>query len=249
MLAPSRFMMWNRILLVLACFGFLSISAQERDAGLWAGVSLNSEVVKDLEFSFSPEFRLHENLRQLASYFTDLSGQYKFNKSISASAGYRIGGRNSGDYYDLRQRVQLGLTFKKKIKDFVFSWSPRWQGAIAGAVSESDGDFITTLRNRIKINYGGIKKWEISSSYEIFNITSQYSPPDLQNWRWVISLERDLKKGQAVSVGYLIQRDLTESPIEMDYIFLVNYSLRLDIYKKKKEKKDEEEKSGGHDHN
>lgn len=249
MLAPSRFMMWNRILLVLACFGFLGVSAQERDAGLWAGVSLNSEVKKDLEFSFSPEFRLNENLGRVASYFTDFSGQYKLNKIVSVSAGYRIGGRNSGDYYNLRQRVQLGINFKKKIEDFTFSWSPRWQGAIAGSVSESDGDFITTLRNRFKVNYGGFKKWEISSSFEIFNITSAYSPPDLQNWRWVISLERDLKKGQAVSVGYLIQRDLTESPIEMDYIFLVNYSLRLDIYKKKGDKKDEEKKSGGHDHN
>ena len=242
-------MMWNKLLLVLLCLSVLGVSAQERDAGLWTGISINSEVKKDLEFSFSPEFRLNENLGRLASYFTDFSGQYKLNKIVSLSAGYRIGGRNSGDYYNLRQRVQLGLNFKKKIKDFALSWSPRWQGAIAGSVSESDGDFITTLRNRFKVTYSGFKKWELSSSYEFFNITSVYSPPNLQNWRWVVSLERDLKKGQAVSVGYLIQRDLTESPIEMDYIFLVNYSLRLDIYKKKGDKKDEEKKSGGHDHN
>ena len=245
----SPCMTWNKLIIFVAFFGVLGLSAQVRDAGLWTGVTLNSEVKKDFELSFSPECRFDENLTRLVSYFTDLSGQYKVNKNLSLSAGYRIGGRNSGDFYNLRQRVQLGLTFKKKIKNYTLSWSPRWQGSLQGTSAENDGDFITTLRNRFKVVYGGIKKYEISGSFEFFNITSAYSPPYLQNWRWITSVERDLKKGQSISIGYLIQRDLTESPIEMDYIFLLNYSLRLDIYKKKGEKKDEDKKSGGHDHN
>ncbi|MFM9985679.1 MAG: DUF2490 domain-containing protein [Flavobacteriales bacterium] len=247
--AHSLFTMWSKLVITIACLGVLEMNAQINDAGLWTGVSLNSEVKKDFELSFSPEFRLDENLTRLSSYFMDIGSQYKLNKNLSFSAGYRIGGRNSGDFYNLRQRVQVGLTLKKKVKDFTLSWSPRWQGSIQGVGIENDGDFITTLRNRFKAVYGGIKKYEISSSFEFFNSTSAYSPPYLQNWRWILNLERDLKKGQSFSVGYLVQRDLTESPMEMDFVFLLNYSIRMDIYKKKVEKKDEEKKSGGHDHN
>lgn len=240
--------MWNKILISLACFGYLTSFSQERDVGLWAGFSLNSEVIKNLDLSFSPEIRLKENMGEVASYFTDLSGQYKINKNVYLSAGYRIGGRNSGDFYNLRQRVQLGIAFRKKFKDFTFSWSPRWQASILGYGSENDGDFMTTLRNRFKIVYGGWKKYDLAGSFEFFNATTAYSAPYLQSWRFITSVERDLKNGQSVSLGYLVQRDLTESPREMDFIFLVNYSLRLDIYKKKSDK-GEEKKSGGHDHN
>lgn len=240
--------MWNKALALVACLSFLGATAQERDAGLWAAFSLNSEVSKKLELSVSPEVRFNENLSEMASYFVDISGQYKLNKGIYLSGGYRAGGRNAGDYYNLRQRIQLGLNFKRKIKDFTLSWAPRWQGAIQGASTENDGDFVTTLRNRFKLVYGGIKKYELASSFEFFNVTSLYSPPVLQSWRWIASVERDLKRGQAVSIGYLVQKDLTESPMEMDFIFLVNYSLRLDIYKKKGDK-GEEKSSGGHDHN
>jgi hypothetical protein len=49
----------------------------------------------------------------------------------------------------------------------------------------------------------------------------------LTNWRWTAQVSRKITKKQTVVAGYLIQRDLTESPQEMDYVILVSYKVEL----------------------
>jgi hypothetical protein len=199
--------------------------------------SVSTEVKKRLELSLGTEARLNENITQLSSAFTDLGAQYKINKQIYATATYRLGTKSSGDFYELRQRFQLGLQFKKKWNDFTLAYQPRWQASVTNNQGESDADFVTIIRNRFKIQYGGIKKTNISTSYEFFNLASQYTPFLWRGWRWVTEVERDITKNSSASLGYLIQKNLLSSPQEMDFVFLLSFQQKLKWKSKSKEKR------------
>ncbi|MFN0031343.1 MAG: DUF2490 domain-containing protein [Flavobacteriales bacterium] len=231
-------MMWNKLHIIIPLVISCAANAQFKDAGMWTSLALSAELSKKLEVSISPEVRLDENITRLASAFTDAGAQYKFSKRLSISATYRGGVRRNDLFFDPRQRLQLGVALKKKWNDFTFTYQPRWQFAIANFAGESDADFVTTVRNRFKVNYSGLKKTDISTSFETFNATENNTNLALQNWRWIGEVERSLNKSQSLSVGYLVQKSLHDSPQEMDFVLLVSYQLQLDL-KKKGDKNDE----------
>jgi hypothetical protein len=49
----------------------------------------------------------------------------------------------------------------------------------------------------------------------------------MTNWRWTAQVARKINKKQSVALGYLIQRDLTESPQHLDFVFLLSYKVEL----------------------
>ena len=203
------------------------VSAQYNDAGLWADISLSHEVSDRLEVTVSPEIRLDENISRWARCFVDVSAEYSLNKRFSMTAAYRGGLANDGVQVDPRQRLQYGLTIKEKLDDFVFQFQSRIQLSIAGTVGDADADFVTLWRNRAGIKYTGLKRLDLSTSFELFNNASQYNPLELQNWRWIAQATRKITKKQSVAAGYLIQRDFTESPLETDYVILLSYKVEL----------------------
>lgn len=222
----------NLFLYILFLIPFLGLS-QEKDAGLWSGIGLSYEVNKKLEVSVSPELRLEENLSRISSAFCDFGAEYKLGSGFSASATYRIGGRNRIDFYQTRQRLQLGLGYKWKFENFSISYALKYQASIQGALSgESDADFVTIIRNKVGVKYDGFKKYSLSSSFEFFNSASEENRLEWQNWRSTTEVERKINKRNFVSLGYLIQKDLISSVPSMDFVVLVGYK---HIFKKKKE--------------
>lgn len=218
----------TRTSIFLICLFFSCIaSAQYNDAGLWADVSLSHEVSDRLEITVSPEIRLDENISRWSRCFVDVSAEYSLNKRFSMSAAYRGGLSNDGVHVDPRQRLQYGLTIKEKQGDFVLQYQSRIQLSIAGAVGDADADFVTIWRNRLGIKYTGLKKLDLATSFELFNNTSQYNPLQLQNWRWTAQGTRKITKKHSIAAGYLIQRDLTDSPMETDYVILLSYKVEL----------------------
>src|SRR5687767_8858845 len=124
-------MMWNKLLLIIALFLPSILLAQYKDAGLWAGYSFSADLGK-LELSIAPELRMEENLSRISTVFADLGAQYKLTKQLSVAATYRGGARNSDDFYEPRQRIQLGLGYKDKFSDFTIGIQSKWQAAITG---------------------------------------------------------------------------------------------------------------------
>ncbi len=80
---------------------FLSISlallfSQAFSQRTWFDAEFSTEIVKDLEFSVSPEIRFKENF-ELNEYFLQTALEYKFHKYFSLGAGYRYGYNINGD--------------------------------------------------------------------------------------------------------------------------------------------------------
>ncbi len=190
-------------------------------------VGLSHELNNRIEISVSPEVRFDENISRWSRLFVDIGAEYKASKNISLQAAYRGGVGNDGVQIDGRQRIQYGISFKEKWNDWTIQLFSRAQYSVTGGLGDSDADFTTIWRNRASMKYGGLKKTDLSSSFELFNSISAYQNLALTNWRWTAQVSRKITKKQAVSVGYLIQRDLTESPQEMDYVFLLSYKVEL----------------------
>jgi hypothetical protein len=201
--------------------------AQTKDAGLWMDVGFSHEMGDRFELTVSPEIRLDENLTRWSRLFADASLEYKYNKHISLSTAYRGGVGNDGVHIDGRHRVQYGLGLKQKWSDWSVQYQSRVQFALNAAWSDADVDFNTTWRNRITLKYGGLKKTDLATAYEIFNSVSAYQELAMTNWRWTAQVARKINKKQSVVLGYLIQRDLTESPQHLDFVFLLSYKVEL----------------------
>ncbi len=190
-------------------------------------VGVSRELGDRFELTVSPELRLDENLSRWSRLFADASLEYKYNKHISLSAAYRGGVGNDGVHIDGRHRMQYGLGLKQKWNDWTFQYQSRVQFALNAAWSDADVDFNTTWRNRITVKYGGLKKTDLAAAYETFNAVSAYQEMAFTNWRLTAQLTRKINKKQSASIGYLIQRDLTESPQHIDFVILLSYKVEL----------------------
>ncbi len=222
-------------------FSSLVSFSQYKDAGMWIDASAVGELNKRLEFSFAPEIRLNENLSRISRLFADIGLQYKLNKHFHTALTYRTGFAQLTDEYQMRNRVQFGIGYKKKLRDFSLALSSRWQLATRANMPENDPDLKTTFRNKISVKYSGVKKIDFSTSFELFNNSNQYSSFTLQNWRWTVSAERKLNKLNYLSLGYLIQKSIDDSPQEMDFVVLVSYQHNLKWKKKKGDKEEDSE--------
>lgn len=218
---------------LLASFG----SAQNvNDAGMWNAFSFSSDIkdltpwkdpkiFKDWSVHVDPEMRFDENCSRLNGYFVDLGTEKKWSKYVLTSVEYRLGTKREESWYNLRTRWSMGGQLSLPIKDFKLSSTTRYQFA---QVLSSDVDMKSTWRQKVSLEYGGWENFGIQISHEIFFLPITF---ENTNWRSQLSLKYKLDKSNAFSVGYLVQRDLTNA--DMDFIILTGYKWE---FNKKKEK-------------
>lgn len=224
-------MRWSSLIkikwMALSLFLVMKGHCQFKDAGLWSEIAVSVEH-KDWTFQCAPEVRMHENITRVGRAFVDFGVQYKWSKQVFITSTYRAGVADQIDYYDTRQRMQLGMGWKQKFGDLTCTWLSRAQVAMQGRFAETDADFQTTWRNRVQLKYNLTKKWAVGSSMELFHNIERYQSASLQNWRWMATLDRDLPNKQSIRVGYLIQKNLSNSPQEIDFVFLLGYNFQFD---------------------
>lgn len=213
------------------------MSAQNmNDAGMWNTFSFfgdikdltpwkDPKVFKDWSIHIDPEMRFDENVSRLYGYFADLGTEKKWSKYFLTSLEYRLGAKREESWFNRRTRWSMGAQLSLPFKDFKLSSITRYQVA---KVLTTDLDLKSTWRQKFSLEYAGWKKIRIQISHEFF-----FLPITLENtnWRSQISLKYKLDKSNALSVGYLVQRDLTNA--DMDFIILTGYKWE---FNKKKEK-------------
>lgn len=219
--------------LFVASFAF---AQNVNDAGMWNTFSFSGDIkdltpwkdpkiFKDWSIHVDPEMRYDENISRLYGYFADLGTDKKWSKYFLTSVEYRLGARREENWYNLRTRWSLGAQVSLPLKDFKFSATTRYQVA---KVITTDLDLKSTWRQKISMEYSGWKNLGIQMSHELFFLPISLSNT---NWRSQISLKYKLNKSNAISLGYLVQRDLTNA--DMDFVILTGYKWE---FNKKKEK-------------
>jgi hypothetical protein len=218
---------------LLASFG----SAQNvNDAGMWNTFSFSSDIkdltpwkdskiFKDWSLHINPEIRFNENVSQMSNVFSDFGTDKKWSKYLSTSLDYRVGARREEDWFNVRKRWSFGAQVIFPYKNFKFSATTRCQ--ISRAIT-SEIDIKSIWREKFTLEYSKWEKWAFQVSHELF-----FLPITLENsnWRSQASLKYKLDKSNALSVGYLVQRDLSNA--DMDFIILSGYKWE---FNKKKDK-------------
>jgi hypothetical protein len=226
----------NAALFLFFFFASLANCQNVNDAGMWNAFSFSADIKdltpwKDGEFfkstaiHFSPEFRFNENITQLNGCFADFGIDKKWSKFISTTAEFRLGAKRNDETFSARKRWSLGLQLGLPVKEFKITSTTRYQIAQLGS---TDLDLNSTWRQKVAIEYSRWKKLSIQVSHELF-----FLPITLENtnWRSQLALKYKLNKSNAISLGYLVQRDLSNA--DMDFVFLTGYKWE---FNKKKDK-------------
>lgn len=236
-------MIRSNLLLVVLLWS-ANVLGQYRDAGLWTSFSMQGNVNKRLSLSVSPELRLNENITEISRSFIDYGAQYKLHKYLFVSATWRGGLANTGEYFETRRRLQLGLGTRHKTDFFTVSFQSRGQLSFNPNSAETDIDFTTTWRNKIAVKYTAVKKTDFSTSFELFHRQGRVQNLELTDWRWTASVERKINKRNFLEIGYLIQKNMVKSPQEIDYVILLSYTMEIDLKRKKKDENQNNPSSG-----
>jgi hypothetical protein len=220
------------VYLLLAGGGMLYAQTSQ-DAGLWASYAFEAKYKKKWTFGISPEVRFNNNMTHLNRAMIDIGAEYKPIKTFFAGASYRTSLRSQDDWQDVRERFQFGIGLRQEWNAFTFTYQPRYQVALQQVGNDGDADFETTFRNKLTVKYDINKKTDVSTAFEVFNNAEQGQEFTLENWRWKVDFSYAINKRNEVSIGYMIQKSIYDSPQEMDYVVIIGYSNDINLSKKK----------------
>ncbi len=183
------------------------------------------KIFKDWSIHVNPEIRFNENVSQIGNVFSDFGTDKKWSKYFATSLEYRVGAKREEDWFNVRKRWSLGAQLSFPFKNFKLVSTTR--GQISRAIT-SEIDIKSIWREKLSLEFSKWEKLSFQLSHELF-----FLPITLENsnWRSQAIVKFKMDKSNAVSVGYLVQRDLSNA--DMDFVFLTGYKWE---FNKKKEK-------------
>lgn len=198
-------------------------NAQEIDRGLWLNPSLVYKGLKKVDLELSPELRWDQDVTRLRTRQVDLKARYDLKKGYFAGLSLRLGAiqRNSG--WQPRQRIQLNGGKKWKPGDFRIGYTTKIQFTFSGQTRTRDADLNSNFRNKLSLNYAGIKKFTPGISYELFHGLSDGAFLELQDWRFILEGEYKINKRNSIGLGYLLQQEIRTGIDQRDKVILLSY--------------------------
>ena len=209
-------------LFLLLITSFISKSQVVSDAKLWTGITV-SKSFNDFEFSFSEELRMNENFTHIDKLFSEIGADYKITKGLNIGANYRFNRDNdyeSGNY-DIKNRFDIGISYKYKYENFQFSLRTKLQTQPA----RKDEINPTYIRNKFAVKYALNDSFTPFFSYEFFY---QFNNEQVIN-RNRISLGTKYKvnDNNAIKLFYLYENRFNTSKPQHNHIWGITYSIKL----------------------
>ncbi len=212
----------KNLIFILLLFPFFTKAQVVSDAKIWGGLSI-SKKINDFKFSFSEELRTDENSSHVDKVFSEVGVQYKIRKGLYVAANYRFNRDN--DYesanYDIRHRIDIGLTYKYKLNDFRFAFRTKIQTKNA-LPNENNPTF---SRNKVSVKYKLKKNLSPFIAYEFYY---QFNDEKVIN-RTRISLGTSYKinKRNAVKLFYMFENRFNVRNLKHNHIYGISYNIEI----------------------
>lgn len=213
----------NKVLItILILLPFLTSAQIVSDAKVWSGLSITKKIV-DFEFSFSEELRMDENASHIYKVFSEFGAQYKIIKGLYVAVNYRFNRDN--DYetvnYDIRHRIDFGLTYKRKLNDFRFAFRSKIQTKNALSAENKP----TFSRNKISIKYKLKNNLSSFISYEFYY---QFNEEKVINRnRFYLGSSYKINKHNAVKLFYMYENRFNVKTLKHNHIYGLSYSIEI----------------------
>jgi len=211
--------------------------AQQNDFQTWSSFSLNYKINKQWQITFNPELRMIENSSEAGNVFVELGVQYRMNNNISLSLTDRNAlQRKLNNSYSLRNRIMFDFLYKYAIsKKCDVKYRLRLQQQHNDIdVEVSSRNTSRSVRNRLGCTFNLPKKLSLDISAEAFHAYEKQIF-EFNTMRLGTSLAYDINKRNAVSIGFLFQKEYNTANPYTDYVLQLQYKVEIQAKKKKKE--------------
>ncbi len=213
----------NKILIViLIALPFLTKAQVVSDAKLWTGLSVTKKI-NDFEFSLNEEIRMDENISHIDKVFSEVGVQYKMIKGLYIAVNYRFGRDN--DYetvnYNIRHRIDLGITYKYKLNDFRFAFRTKVQTKNALPNENSP----TFSRNKLSIKYKLKNNLSPFIAYEFYY---QFNEQNVINrTRFFLGSSYKVNKKNTIKLFYMYENKFNTKNLKHNHVYGVSYSIEI----------------------
>ncbi|HNR20939.1 MAG TPA: DUF2490 domain-containing protein [Bacteroidia bacterium] len=209
----------------LLFFFSLPALAQVKDAGLWLNFAVERKITQKVTMELSQELRLNENISELATAFTEIGGEYKFNKRFSAGLYYRyIQRRQLNDYYLNSHRWFVDVSYKRKIKKISLTLRQRLQSQVRALETSSESKVPEYyMRTKLTCKLDLDKKYTPFVSGEIFYPVFNGEDLFIDNHRFSVGCDYEFNKRHSVTLFYMINSEVNVNDPWTDYISGASY--------------------------
>ncbi len=222
----SRFCFY---LFVLILFLPLSAYSQDKDFGIWYGVSAEHKLSKKLEFDLVTNIRTFENASKINEAFIEGGVTYNLIKNLSVAGSYRLteSVEDNNSYY-IRHKYFVDLKGTVPLGEFTLACRLMYQLLIKNYI-QHEVDKYPSSTGRIKLKLVYHTKTFPVNPYIYFEsfcpMFSEYSGT-IGKTRYSAGLEFKITKRQSVETEYIFQRDYLPHLSDLNIISL-NYNLKF----------------------
>lgn len=217
------------LLIILTLSLATTTYSQKKDFGIYYGIGGEVKLARRLEMEIYSSLRTLDNASAIRQVFLETDIMYKFNKFLSAGAGYRITSFYEDDesfhprhrwYSDLKGRLSAG--------DFDFSARLRFQQSFKTYFeNESDKDPYEELRFKLKALYN-IPSFPVNPylATEFFMPVPRNSMKTIDTRRYMAGAEYKISKKHSVELEYMYQHDFLPKEKSRNVV-AVNYNFKF----------------------
>ena len=231
--SPTTNVKRNKLLTLLLVIVCQQAFAQQKDFGVWTGLTLEKELTKRWDFSVEVGYRQKDNLNRRDKTFAgaEISWSRKF---LKTAVLYRYSNENGMKRISNSHRFGFETQLKTDIDRFTFSYRGRLQSEYTNIQSSDRGHVPDSFfRNRAKVSYNikgiPLEPW---LSYELFWRINAYSSQQIERERMSAGFGYKFNKHHAVGVSFLLNRQKNVSNPEDAYILALDYQFKLPHKKK-----------------
>lgn len=199
---------------------------QEQDAGLWTNITIEKKITRNLDATFTQEFRFDENITELGTFFSDAGIEYKFWKGFKAGIFYRYGFRQRPDgSFSQRHRVYFDLGYKRKFKRFEAGYRVRIQTQYSNINRSEAGNIpFWYLRQKVHFGYNTKSRFDPYLDGEVwYRISPGWSRFD--NFRISAGVVARICKHHSVDLGYIIEHEFNVTFPVTSFISFLGYKI------------------------
>lgn len=216
------------LLFLLICIAQFTFS-QEKDFGIWAGISAEKELIRNLDLNFDVNLRTYHNVSEIEEAFFDIGFNYKFNKYLSAALSYRYTQfREDDELFHPRHKWFADVKGKLPLGDFDISARFRFQQRYKTYFEdENDRESKEVGRLKLKAIYD-IPSFPLNPylSSELFFPMFSGSERTIEKDRFMAGFEYNISKKNSIEIEYMFQRDFFPKLSDMN-IISVNYNIKF----------------------
>lgn len=209
----------------------LSISAfaQEKDFGIWYGISVSHKLNKKLEVNLSTDVRTFRNAAKVDEAFIEGGLEYDFNKYLAVAGSYRLSKsiEDNNSYY-FRHKVFLDFKGSMPAGNFSFSARLRFQTRTKTYIQdENDKHPDYTGRIKLKAVYK-TPVFPVNPYLYVESFSPMFSDKrrSIEKIRYSAGLDFKIAKKQSVELEYILQRDYLPHLSDLN-IISVCYNLKF----------------------